>query len=288
MLQTTENFYVFPIRDKNLFVQDSLRNIDISKEEGIQATIDKLRSDPDGPTVIQRYCFDKEKWSMEDAKKWVSEHKRVTGNGIERRYCAASEIRLSFDIPRQPKIIGYAAIFNETVELFPGMREKVAPGAFSETIKKDNVMALWNHNADLVLGSTSGNTLKLAEDSRGLSYEIVPPDTTWARDLMTLMKRGDVNKSSFGFKIIKRNIAINREKDEVSRTLVKVRLNDISPVTFSAYPHTEAHVRMKTDDGFYLVGDEIVEVSSDDAELEPQSHEEFFKRVGAFLKSSDP
>ena len=57
------------------------------------------------------------------------------------------------------------------------------------------------------------------------------------------MRRGDVNQMSFGFNTI-------RDKweqigDQVVRTLLEVRLFDVSPVTYPAYPQTSAQVRSK-------------------------------------------
>jgi len=75
--EETEDKIHIPVRDKGDFVNDSFRTIDISKDEGIRAVIGKLKSDPAGPTVVQKYIFDKSKgWTMDKAKKWVEEHKK--------------------------------------------------------------------------------------------------------------------------------------------------------------------------------------------------------------------
>jgi len=63
------------VRNPELFVQDSFRTIDISPQEGIKAVIGKLKSDQQGSTVIQKFLFDKEKWTVDEAVTWVSEHK---------------------------------------------------------------------------------------------------------------------------------------------------------------------------------------------------------------------
>ena len=74
--EETETHIHIPVRDKDDFVQESFRTITIGKEnEGIQAVIGKLKSDPNGSTKVQKYIFDKSKgWTMEKAKKWVEEH----------------------------------------------------------------------------------------------------------------------------------------------------------------------------------------------------------------------
>lgn len=74
--EETENYIHVPVVDKKEFVQGSFKTIDISVSKGIKAVIGKLKSDPEGSTVVQKYLFLKEKgWTMEKAKTWVSEHK---------------------------------------------------------------------------------------------------------------------------------------------------------------------------------------------------------------------
>ncbi|MBI9042917.1 MAG: HK97 family phage prohead protease [Anaerolineaceae bacterium] len=141
----------------------------------------------------------------------------------------------------KPKIIGYAAVFNSLSEEMWGFKERVLPGAFAETIKRADIRALWNHDANYVLGRNTSGTLTLAEDQRGLKIEIDPPDVQWARDLMYSMKRGDVDQMSFGFRVVSDHW--HKENDEVLRDLVEVELFDVSPVTYPAYTQTVVHAR---------------------------------------------
>jgi HK97 family phage prohead protease len=50
-----------------------------------------------------------------------------------------------------------------------------------------------------VLGRNKSGTLRLSVDGIGLRYEIDPPDTQAARDLIESLRRGDVSGSSFAF-----------------------------------------------------------------------------------------
>lgn len=144
------------------------------------------------------------------------------------------------------KIIGYAARFNELSEEMWGMREKIAPGAFTEAIGKSDVRALWNHDPNYVLGRTKNGTLQIREDEQGLFYEVTPPDAQWARDLVESIKRGDVDQSSFAFTVDVEQW--DESGNPVVRTIVKVReLFDVSPVTYPAYPTATSGVRSLQD-----------------------------------------
>lgn len=165
---------------------------------------------------------------------------------IERRAFPLTEIRM-VDEDTTPKITGYAAVFNELSKDLGGFREKIAPGAFSKTLQTADVRALWNHDPNFVLGRNKSGTLSLREDERGLRIEITPPDTQWAKDLITSMKRGDIDQMSFGF----RTVADEWETQgkENIRTLKEVELFDVSIVTYPAYPQTTVQARSWDPDG---------------------------------------
>ncbi len=151
-----------------------------------------------------------------------------------------------------PRLTGYAAVFNSWSDDLGGFRERIAPGAFAKTLQEADVRALQNHNPDYVLGRTKSGTLRLLEDDYGLGFEITPPDTTWARDLLATMERGDVDQMSFQFRTIKD--VWEKGEELAERTLLEVALYDVSVVTFPAYPATEAVVARSwmSEKGFYL------------------------------------
>lgn len=141
-------------------------------------------------------------------------------------------------------IEGHAAVFDSWSETLGGIfpfKEKVKRGAFASSLEKDDIRALFNHDPNYVLGRNKAGTLQLREDERGLFVKIFPPDTAWAKDLRTSISRGDINQMSFGFTV---------EEDEWRyedgydvRELKKVKLFDVSPVTFPAYTATDVGVR---------------------------------------------
>lgn len=161
---------------------------------------------------------------------------------IERRVFPLTELRAEGEGDGPKKIHGYAAVFNSWSVDLGGFRERIAPGAFAQTIQGADVRALFNHDPNYVLGRTKSGTLSLREDSKGLATEVDPPDAQWARDLVTSISRGDIDQMSFGFRTVKDQWAA-QDKALQERTLLEVELVDVSFVTYPAYARTSAGVR---------------------------------------------
>jgi len=162
-------------------------------------------------------------------------------NEIERRaWPVGLEVR-DAEGDGSPVIRGYAAVFNELSVDLGGFRERIAPGAFARSVGDGDVRALWDHDSKFVLGRTRAGTLALAEDERGLAVEIRPPDAGWTGDLLTSMRRGDVDQMSFGF-FVRRDKWLTEDGLTV-RVLEDVDLFDVSVVTYPAYPQTSAEAR---------------------------------------------
>lgn len=163
---------------------------------------------------------------------------------IERRYFTTGELRATGDGDAPKKLEGYAAVFNERSENLGGFREVIAPGAFTQAVKEDDVRALWNHDSNFVLGRTKSKTLELAEDDHGLRMAVTPPDTQWAKDLLVTVERGDVDQQSFGFSVRAGGEQWHEDEEGVViRTITDAKLFDVSPVTYPAYPQTEVQAR---------------------------------------------
>jgi uncharacterized protein len=159
----------------------------------------------------------------------------------EMRFIHFAELRAEAGEGEAPHIRGYAALFDTWSEDLGWFREKIHPGAFANTLKEADVRALWNHDPNYVLGRNKSDTLQLREDEKGLAVDITPPDTQWARDLMTSMKRQDINQMSFAFQTIRDDW--NYDSDPLERTLVECNLFDVAVVTYPAYTATSAAVR---------------------------------------------
>ena len=161
----------------------------------------------------------------------------------EKRYL---QVEFRVEGIEEPKIVGYASVFGQKSEDLGGFTEIVRPGAFRKTIKESDVRALLNHDPNYVLGRNKSGTLELKEDSTGLKMTITPPDTQWARDLMTSIKRGDIDQASFGFRTVKDEW--RTEDGKQIRELVEAKLFDVSVVTQPAYPQTSVAVRSKVEE----------------------------------------
>lgn len=156
-------------------------------------------------------------------------------------------------------ITGYAAVYyregDESTEykLRNGVVERIQPGAFNDVLEeRQDVLALFNHDTNVLLGRTSAGTLRLEADEIGLRYEIDLPDTAAGRDVATSVKRGDLTGSSFGFRSPQSRMAWDRAGGLAVRSISKFgSVRDIGPVTQPAYKGTTAGLRSSEDDGSF-------------------------------------
>ena len=165
----------------------------------------------------------------------------TTNTKIERRAFSVGEMRAADDTESR-MVTGHAAVFDVLSHPIADFREKIAPGAFAETIKSDDVRALWNHSPNHVLGRTKSGTLTLSEDDRGLAFEVDVAETQTGNDALVSIRRGDVDDMSFGF-IVTEDEWEQESGGMATRTLKAVTLLDVSPVAFPAYPETDVAVR---------------------------------------------
>ncbi len=141
---------------------------------------------------------------------------------------------------------GYYSVFNQPYEVYPGWVEEIAPGAFSRFLREGkDVKVLWNHNSDIVLGSTQNRTAQLLEDEHGLHGPVkINEDDQDAKNAFARVNRGDVRGCSFGFDI--RAMEESWDEDGTYRTrLTDIELYEVSPCTFPAYAQTNISARAK-------------------------------------------
>lgn len=167
---------------------------------------------------------------------------------IERRIVPLDRIELRAATPGVEGSIGvlagHAAVFNRDSENMWGVVEQIAAGCFTNSIARDDIRGLFNHNPDKILARNVAKptpTLRLFEDAIGLGFEIDLDDTTIARDLQKSVKRGDISGCSFSFATVMDEW--DYKPDPIKRTLKECILYDVGPVTFPAYPDTDVSAR---------------------------------------------
>ena len=139
-------------------------------------------------------------------------------------------------------IEGYFSVFGPNYELWPGATESIDVHAFDGALN-DDIRALIDHETRLVLGRNKSGTLELKVDSRGLWGRIkLNQSDTDAMNLYSRVERGDVDQCSFGFDILEEETEW-RDDGSVHWTIKKVKLYEVSCVTFPAYKDTSISAR---------------------------------------------
>jgi HK97 family phage prohead protease len=159
-----------------------------------------------------------------------TERRTFTVRNIETREAEDGTMRMA----------GYAAVFNEPSLPLPFI-ERIAPGAFSKTLKETPDVRLLANHEGLPMARTKNGTMRLYEDETGLYFEAELANTQEARDLYTLVARGDVDQMSFAFRVIRQKY--NEDRSERLLTEVSLADGDVSIVTYPAYPTTSVEAR---------------------------------------------
>ncbi|MGH9460375.1 MAG: HK97 family phage prohead protease [Vicinamibacteria bacterium] len=160
-------------------------------------------------------------------------------NDIERRFTVG---RVEVRAGDKRTFGGYAAKFDRPSQNLGGFIE-VVDRAFFNKSRGDGwpgVMARYNHDDNMLLGTTQAQTLRLSIDDQGLLYEVDPPQTR--ADVYELVERGDVSKSSFAFVSYEDDWGMS-DQGFPMRTLISGSLRDVAPVNIPAYEDTSAGLR---------------------------------------------
>lgn len=143
----------------------------------------------------------------------------------------------------EKRIEGYFAVFDSNYDLWDGATESIGRNAFDGALG-DDIRALIDHETRLVLGRTTAGTLTLRVDEHGLwgSIRINEADSD-AMNLYARVQRGDVSQCSFGFDILQERTDVDSATGAVHWTIEKVKLYEVSCVTFPAYKETAIQAR---------------------------------------------
>lgn len=135
------------------------------------------------------------------------------------------------------EIFGVAIVYNTVA-----YDEVIRPGAFTKSMQEQDVKMYWSHNTDLVLARTGNGTLTLDDREDGLHVTARPNlETTWGRDALASIQRGDVHQFSFAFSPVKAG-TIDLDSRQVYEVR-EARLYEVSPVAEPWYESTSASAR---------------------------------------------
>jgi uncharacterized protein len=109
-------------------------------------------------------------------------------------------------------IRGYGVVFDQKSKIITEyvqdkgewrtFNEIIAPESFDNilaNIANYDVILNINHRSDEILARTASGTLKIAKDTKGLTYETELADNARGQDVLTMVTRGDYYESSFQF-----------------------------------------------------------------------------------------
>jgi len=203
-------------------------------------------------------------WGSDAGRSWANklvrqmnaedEDRSESMDNLERRFLEvadADELAVEPRANGQTSIVGYAAVYNRLSLDLGGFREEILPGAFDKILNrqrgKADVVALFNHDNNIVLGRTSSGTLELSSDAKGLRYVVTPPMSR--QDVVELISRRDVFGSSFAFTLDRKTGESFRQTED-GKTIRQVRevsgLYDVGPVLTPAYPASSSAVAMRS------------------------------------------
>ena len=141
-------------------------------------------------------------------------------------------------------ISGYAVRFNDQTVIAGEFRERIAPGAFTRTLKeKPDAVMILAHDSGRVLGRVSAGTLSLREDRAGLYFSLqVDPTTPEGQTALGTVGRQDTKGCSFGFRVRAEQWEDGGDRLPL-RTITDVDLFELTLTAFPQYETTTASLR---------------------------------------------
>ena len=220
-------------------VPRSLRHFPVHDAAHVRNALARAPQSPFGDKAMPKIRAAAKKFGIDEADDTAG---RSLAAVAERRYTpGVVEVRAS---DAGKRIGGYGAVFGKLSRNLGGFVERVGEGAFnqSRSVGWPNVVCRYNHDANMVLGTTAGGTLTLQTDSVGLNYEVIPPNAR--ADILELVERRDIQFSSFAFRVPPGGDEWSvTDQNYPMRTLHEVQLVDVAPVLDPAYPDATAGLR---------------------------------------------
>ena len=164
--------------------------------------------------------------------------------GEKKREIRLAELR-ALDLENDNQLVqGYALVFDQPTVLYEyggvEYKEVIARGALNEADLTD-VPFKYNHSDNvMIMARTRNKTLQLTIDDTGLLINADLAKTTSGKDMYELIRRGDIDKMSFAFRV--KEDSYDRETN--TRTILKIsKLYDVAAVDMPAYDQTSISAR---------------------------------------------
>lgn len=140
-------------------------------------------------------------------------------------------------------LYGHAAVFNTWATIAGLFKERIAPGAFTKTLRDNpDVLALYHHEYGQIIGRTTSGTLRLQQDTIGLRFEVdVDPRSPVGAHVLSAVERRDVHGCSYGFRVTGQSW--QDDDDLPMRTITEVQLFEITITPTPAFETTTVSLR---------------------------------------------
>jgi HK97 family phage prohead protease len=169
----------------------------------------------------------------------------MTTTDVEYRTTATPVQCRMYDPCTVRSIGGYAVTFNSPSNPLP-FTEIVAPSFVERSLAEGfaKVICRYNHDSNLVIGSVSNETLRLAVDSTGLDYTVDVPEWPGPPYILEMVQRGDVSHSSFTFRAdFDGGDVWEYRNGSAIRTLVRGDILEVAPCPVPAYSSSTLALR---------------------------------------------
>ncbi|MCU7522510.1 MAG: HK97 family phage prohead protease [Ignavibacteria bacterium] len=146
--------------------------------------------------------------------------------------------------PDEMILEGRAIVYDTKTKLFSyggvDYYEIIEKGALDEADTKDAFFKYNHSDTVMVMARTKNGTLQLDNSSDGVKIKAKLANITAAKDLYTLVKRGDIDKMSFAFTIREESYD---EKEHTWKVRKIDKLFDVAAVAMPAYEDTSLYAR---------------------------------------------
>lgn len=161
------------------------------------------------------------------------------------------------------RFVGLSAVYGQRVAIGNprswGFFEEFVPGAFAESLDEDDQRMLIDHNTYYIVSRVSAGDLRQVDTARGVEVDSdLDDELSYVRDLRVNVRKRRITGMSIAFRPKPNGetwsvIDVEEPLDEGKVAVYKAELRQVSaswlyehsPVTFPAFPQTEADLRAR-------------------------------------------